>query len=168
MYSQYNNVWYSAYLPLVSSQSFDNAGEQYNVSKLTNPDSSFNSEAYKTYSPLFLPASFAITYGLCLASITATITHTFLYHRKRLWCQARRSLSEQPDIHARLMSVYKEVPDWWCLTIFGSCANLYAKYVNVLIPFKVTMAFGVVAIEVWDTRLPVWAFMLALVVRVLV
>jgi hypothetical protein len=40
------------------------------------------------------------------------------------------------------------------------------KCANILMPFKVTMTvFGVVAIEVWDTQLPVWAFMLALVIR---
>ena len=106
---------------MVSSHSFDNTGEEYNVSRIINADSSFNLEAYQAYSPLFLSASFAITYGLSFASITATLTHTYLYYRKQIWTQARRSLSEQPDIHARLMSVYKEVPDWWYLTIFGSC-----------------------------------------------
>ena len=118
--SQYTNVWYTSYLPLVSSHSFDNTGNIYNVTQIINDDSSFNLEAYKAYSPLFLSASFAMSYGLSFASITATLTHTFLYHRKQIWIQARRSLSEQPDIHARLMSVYKEVPDWWYLTIFGS------------------------------------------------
>ena len=117
---QYTNVWYSAYLPLVSSQSFDNTGKTYNVSRIINDDSSFNLEAYKAYSPLFLSASFVVSYGLSFASITATLTHTFLFYRKQVWIQARRSLSEQPDTHARLMSVYKEVPDWWYLTIFGS------------------------------------------------
>jgi hypothetical protein len=118
---QYTNVWYSAYLPLVSSHSFDNTGTQYNVSRIINDDSSFNLQAYQAYSPLFLSASFAVAYGLSFASITATLTHTYLYYRKQIWTQARRSLSEQPDIHARLMSVYKEVPDWWYLTIFCSC-----------------------------------------------
>ena len=117
---QYTNVWYSAYLPLVSSHSFDNTGVEYNVTRIINADSSFNLQAYKAYSPLFLSASFAMAYGLSFASITATLTHTYLYYRKQIWTQARRSLSEQPDIHARLMSVYKEVPDWWYLTIFGS------------------------------------------------
>jgi hypothetical protein len=116
---QYTNVWYSAYLPLVSSDTFDNTGKQYNVSHIINPDSSFNLEAYKAYSPIFLPASFAISYGLDFATITATLTHTSLYYRKFIWTHARRPLSKQPDIHARLMSVYKEVPDWWYLTIFG-------------------------------------------------
>ena len=103
---------------MVSSHSFDNTASKYNVSQIINADSTFNPEAYKAYSPLFLSASFAMAYGLSFASITATLTHTFLYYRKQIWTQARRSLSEQPDIHARLMSVYKEVPDWWYMTVF--------------------------------------------------
>ena len=101
---------------------------------IINPDSSFNVEAYKAYSPLFISAAFALGYGLSFASITATLTHTFLYHRKQIYVQARRSLSEQSDIHARLMSVYKEVPDWWYLTIFGSCTNSDfnpREYINI-------------------------------------
>jgi hypothetical protein len=116
---QYTNVWYSAYLPLVSSDTFDNTGKQYNVSQIINSDYSFNLRAYKAYSPIFLSASFAITYGLSFATITATLTHTFLYYRKFIWSHARCPLSAQRDIHARLMSVYKEVPCWWYLTIFG-------------------------------------------------
>ncbi len=105
----------------MSSHSFDNTGKEYNVTQIINADSSFNLQAYKAYSPLFLSASFAVAYGLSFASITATLSHTYLYYRKQIWTQARRSLSEQPDIHARLMSVYKEVPDWWYMTIFRSC-----------------------------------------------
>ncbi|KAF8493699.1 OPT oligopeptide transporter protein-domain-containing protein [Russula emetica] len=143
----YTNIWYSAYLPLVSSDTFDNTGKQYNVSQIINSDSSFNLQAYKSYSPIFLSASLAISYGLSFATITATLTHTFLYYRKYIWTHARRPLSEQPDIHAHLMSVYKEVPSWWYLTIF------------------VTMfVFGVVVIEVWETDLPVWGFVLALLI----
>ena len=117
---QYSDVWYSAYLPMVSSHSFDNTGSEYNVSRIINGDSTFNIQAYQEYSPLFLSASFAIAYGLSFASITSTLTHTFLYYRQQIWTQARRSLSEQPDIHARLMSVYREVPDSWYMIIFGS------------------------------------------------
>jgi len=143
----YTNVWYSTYLPLVSSAPFDNTGKKYNVSQIINPDSSFNLQAYKAYSPIFLPASFAMYYGLSFATITATLSHTFLYYSKYIWTHARRPLSEKPDIHARLMSVYKEVPDSWYLTIF------------------VTMfVFGVVVIEVWETDLPVWGFVLALLI----
>ena len=103
----------------MSSLSFDNTGKTYNVSRIINDDSSFNLEAYKAYSPLFLSTSFAITYGLGFALVTATLIHAFFYYRKRAWVYARRSLSQHDDLHARLMSVYQEVPDWWYLTIFG-------------------------------------------------
>ena len=114
---------------MVSSDSFDNTGKTYNVSRIINDDLSFNLEAYEAYSPLFLSASFAVSYGLSFASITATLTHTFLYYRKHIWLYARRSFSGKPadDIHARLMSVYKEVPDWWYLTIFGPLTQLSAQ-----------------------------------------
>lgn len=58
-----------------------------------------NLAAYKAYSPLFLSTTFALSYGLSFASITSTIVHAFLYFRRQIWVQARRSLSEQPDIH---------------------------------------------------------------------
>ena len=143
----YTNTWYSKYLPISSDTSYDNTGAVYDVSKIVNPDGTFNYEKYKAYSPLFLSTTFALSYGLSFASITATIMHTFLYFRKQIWIQARRSLSEQPDIHARLMSRYPQVPEWWYAIIF------------------VTMfVFGVVSVEVWHTQMPIWALVLALII----
>ena len=34
--------------------------------------------------------------------------YSFLYFRKQIWVQARRSIYEQPDIHARLMARYPQ------------------------------------------------------------
>ena len=73
--------------------------------------------------------------------------HVFLYYRKQIVTQARRSLAEQPDIHARLMSQYPQVPEWWYLCIFLSM-----------------FAFGIISIEIYPTQMPVWAFVLALAV----
>ncbi|RPD78416.1 OPT oligopeptide transporter [Lentinus tigrinus ALCF2SS1-7] len=143
----YTNVWYSQYMPMSSRNSFDRFGQSYNVSMILTENATLDVAKYEAYSPLFLSTVFAVSYGLSFASITATITHTFLYYRKQIWVQARRSMSEQPDIHARLMAVYPQVPEWWYATIF------------------LTMfVFGVVAIEVWHTQFPVWAFVLALIV----
>ncbi|KAG6841177.1 hypothetical protein C0991_001102 [Blastosporella zonata] len=143
----YTNTWNSAYLPISSRTSFDNTGAAYNVTRIVNPDSTFNQEAYSAYSPLFLSTTFAIAYGLSFASITATLTHAFLYFRKQIWTQARRSMHEQPDIHARLMSRYAQVPQWWYIGIF------------------LTMfAFSVITIEVWQTKFPVQYLILALVI----
>jgi hypothetical protein len=66
-----------------------------------------------------LSTTFALSYGLSFASITATLTHSILFYRKQIYAQARKSLSEQPDIHARLMSRYLGVPEWWYGIIFG-------------------------------------------------
>ncbi|CCM00225.1 uncharacterized protein FIBRA_02253 [Fibroporia radiculosa] len=143
----YANVWYAQYMPISSRDSFDNTGNSYNVSRIINPDVTLNISMYENYSPLFLSTTWAVAYGLSFASITSTIVHTILYFRRQIWVQSRRSLSEQPDIHARLMNQYPQVPDWW----YGA--------------ILVTMfAFAVVSIEVWDTQFPVWALILALVI----
>lgn len=134
-------------MPISSRGSFDHFGKTYNVSRIINADSTFNEVEYQAYSPLFLSTTFAISYGLSFASITATLTHAFLYFRKQIYTHARRAMNEQPDIHARLMSRYPQVPEWWYATIF------------------LTMfAFGVVAIQVWETKFPVQYFILALVI----
>jgi OPT family small oligopeptide transporter len=119
----------------------------YDVRRILTPEATFDATAYANYSPLFLSTTFAISYGLSFASITATLVHAFLYFRKQIWVQARRSIHEQPDIHARLMARYPQVPEWWYLIIFLSM-----------------FAFGVIAIEVWPTKMPVWAFVLALII----
>ncbi|GJJ11907.1 hypothetical protein Clacol_006145 [Clathrus columnatus] len=143
----WTNAFYTSYLPILSSGTFDNTGNPYNVTAILNPDLTLNLEKYQAYSPLFLSTTFALAYGLSFASITATLVHAFLYFRKQIWTQARRSLNEQPDIHARLMSRYKQVPEWWYLVVF-----------------IVMFVFGVLAIEIWPTEMPVWAFVLSLAI----
>ncbi|KAF8324264.1 uncharacterized protein EI90DRAFT_3146892 [Cantharellus anzutake] len=143
----FSNVWYAKYLPILNSHAFDNTGARYNVTRILTPENTLDIAKYKAYSPLILPIVFALSYGLSFASVTATLTHTFLYFRKQIWVQSRRALSEQPDIHARLMSRYPEVPDWWYAVIFFSM-----------------FAFGIISIEVWPSGLPVWAFVVALLI----
>ncbi|KAE9383193.1 OPT oligopeptide transporter [Gymnopus androsaceus JB14] len=147
----YTNTWNSAYLPVLSDGSFNNNGTAYDVRRIVSPDLAFDQTAYEAYSPIYLSATFALSYGLSFASMTATISN--LFYRKQIWIQARRSLNEQADVHAKLMSRYPQVPEWWYTTIF------------------VTMfLFGCIVIQVWDTQLPIWGlscsgyFILALVI----
>ncbi|KZT68237.1 small oligopeptide transporter [Daedalea quercina L-15889] len=134
--------------PWMSSRtSYDRYGNTYNVTAITNADASLNVEKYEAYSPLFLSTTFAMSYGLSFASITSIMTHTFLYFRKQIWVQSRRAMHEQPDIHARLMSRYRQVPEWWYMILLVSM-----------------FVFGIVSIEVWHTEFPVWAFILSLVI----
>ncbi|TEB24966.1 OPT oligopeptide transporter [Coprinellus micaceus] len=143
----FTNVWDSKYMPISSRKSYNNEAKTYDVQRIINADSTFNQEAYEAYSPLYLSTTFAISYGLSFASITATLAHAALYFRKQIWTQARRAMHEQPDIHARLMSRYRQVPEWWYALVFLAM-----------------FAAGVICIEVWDTKFPVQWFILALVI----
>ena len=85
--------------------------------------------------------------------------------------QAKRSMNEQPDIHARLMSRYPQVPEWWYGVVFGMCHfsvwllfDVWSWYLAGGATWPVTMfAFGAVSIELWETDFPVWALIVALV-----
>ncbi|KAJ7232442.1 OPT oligopeptide transporter protein-domain-containing protein [Mycena haematopus] len=131
----FTNTWFGKFMPISSRTSDLDARNTVNL------------EAYHEYSPLFISTTFAISYGLSFASITATLMHAFLYFRKQIWVQSRRALHEQPDIHARLMSRYPQVPEWWYMILFLSMFIL-----------------GIISIEVWPTQMPVWAFVLALLI----
>lgn len=142
---QYTNTWYGAYMPILARETFDNTGNSYDVLRILTPEMTFNQTAYEAYSPLFLSTTFALSYGLSFAAITSTVVHTLLYYRRQIFTQARRSLKEQPDVHARLMSVYNQVPAWWYCVVF-----------------VIMFIFGTVAIESFPTGMPIWAFVLAL------
>lgn len=144
----YSNVWYAQYLPISSSGSYDNTANTYNVSKIINKETlTFIPEAYKEYSPLFLSTTFAISYGLSFAAILATLVHTALFHGKDIIRQLK--LQEKPDVHMRLMKQYKEIPDWWYVVVF-----------------VIFFALSIVTIEVWDTEMPVWCLVIALLIAI--
>ncbi|KAL0945618.1 hypothetical protein HGRIS_014773 [Hohenbuehelia grisea] len=143
----FTNTWYAKYMPMSSTLSFDNTGAPYQVAQILNPDATVNFDAYHSYSPMFLSITFALSYGLAFASLSATLVHAILYYRQHVWTQIRHSLSEQKDIHARLMSAYHPVPPWWYSVLFLS-----------------TFVFGVIGIRVFPTELPVWAFIVALLI----
>jgi hypothetical protein len=48
-----------------------------------------------------------------------------------MWMQSCRSLSEQYDIHAHLMSVYNGISDWWYLTTIGVMGIRYGARSSV-------------------------------------
>ncbi|KAJ8517514.1 hypothetical protein ONZ45_g5328 [Pleurotus djamor] len=140
----YTNTWYLAHFPISANEPYDRFGRAYNVNLVLKTDDTFDLEAYNNYSPLYLPATYAMTYLLAFALSTCVIVHTALYHGKTLWNGVKKIRIEQDDIHAKLMRNYPEVPDWW-----------YAS------AFVIFFCLAVVAVEVWDTSVPVWALLLS-------
>lgn len=143
----YTNNNYAKYLPMSTTHVYDRFAKRYNVSRVITDAGTLNDTAYNAYSRQYLSSVFSMSYGLSFASMTATLTHTVLYSGKDILRQFKRGLHDEPDIHARLMSVYREVPAWWYAAIF-----------------VVSVAMGIGAIEGWPTLLPVWALFLALAI----
>lgn len=145
----YTGSLYSEYLPMSTSGSFDNTGSSYNVSKILNPDFTLNEEKYKEYSPLFLSTTFALTYGLSFATITALVVHTGLFNGPQIWQRFRASREDGADVHMRMMMKYEDAPTWW----YG-------------LSFIVMFALGLVTCLVWETHLTWWGFIVALLISV--
>ncbi|KAG6856397.1 hypothetical protein H0H87_005015 [Tephrocybe sp. NHM501043] len=146
----YSNAWSLAYFPISANEPYDKNGEVYNITRVLTKDDRFDLDAYNTYSPLYLPATYAMTYLLAFALSTCVIVHTLLYHGRSLLNGIKKMKVESDDIHAKLMRNYPEVPDWWYLSAFA-----------------VFFGLAVVAVEVWSTKVPVWSLILALLLPII-
>ena len=108
----------------MANQPYDRFGQPYNITRVLTEDQTFDPVAFDNYSPLYLPASFAITYLIAFALSSAMIVHTVLYHGKTVLHGLTQTRLEKDDIHAKLMRAYPEVPDWWYLLTFIACFAL--------------------------------------------
>lgn len=146
----FSNALDMAYFPFNTSGAFDRFGASYDIQQILSDKFTLNVEAYEQYSRLYLPTTYMLVYATTLAAITALFVHTALYHGKTLWRGIRNFRTEEDDIHAKLMKRYKEVPEWW-YALIGA----------------VTFVLAIITVEVWDTTVPIWALLLAVLVPAL-
>ncbi|KAK9781503.1 putative OPT family small oligopeptide transporter [Seiridium cardinale] len=142
----YTGSVYADYLPMVTSQTFDNTQSSYNVSRILNGDHTFNLEKYTNYSPLFLAPTFALNYGLSFAALTAVLVHTALFHGKEIWYRFKAARNQEPDVHLELMKKYPEAPDWWYVVLFVA-----------------TTAMGLATCLAYDSQLPWWTYFISII-----
>ncbi|KAK1596434.1 OPT oligopeptide transporter [Colletotrichum navitas] len=102
----YANVFYSSYMPILSSAVFDNKGQVYDVSKILTSDFLFDREAYSKYSRVFLPITYVLSYGVQFAALAALLTHTACWHGKDMWQTWKTALAEARN---EGQAVYKPV-----------------------------------------------------------
>lgn len=81
-------------MPIISSAVFDDTGKPYDVSKILTKDYKFDYEAYTKYSKVYLPITYALSYGVQFASLSALVTHTLCWHGPDIWQQSKKSLAE--------------------------------------------------------------------------
>jgi OPT family small oligopeptide transporter len=137
------------YLPIAANRNFDNVGMKYNTSRILTPDLLFNQTAYEEYSPLMLGSAFSFTYGLSFATLISTVTHVAFFYGPQIVARTRTVTYEEPDVHLKLMRKYREAPEWWFLATFAG-----------------SFTCGMIAAQVWQTFLPWWAYILAIVIGV--
>lgn len=147
---QMQQSWYLSYFPIFDSKPYDQFGQIYNITRVLTSDNWFDPVAYKEYSPLFLPATYAMTYLLAFALSTCLVTHTLLYHGRTLLNGLKWNCLEADDIHVKLMWIYPGVPDWWYLTMF--C---------------ISCSVAIVSVKVWNIGMPVWSLILSILLPVI-
>ena len=141
----FSGTWYSRFLPLSDTSTYDNTGANFDVFKILTPSLTLNETAYQEYSPLFMSTNFALNYGLSFATLSSLVVYVFIHHREQIVGQFKNSKDEKPDIHMKLMRKYKEAPEWWYMTIFG-----------------VSTLASLVIITVYPTEFLWWAFLIAI------
>ena len=110
-----------------------------------------NITMFEDYSPVYLSAANALSFGGYFALYPATLVYAYLYHGAEIANAFKnifgRGKKMKMDIHMRLMSAYKEVPEWWYLSIM-----------------VVGTAMAFIMIGLFPTDMPVWGVFFALAV----
>ncbi|WYZ36993.1 hypothetical protein EsH8_II_000499 [Colletotrichum jinshuiense] len=138
----YTNTWYTAYLPFSGADTYDNTGQIYNATRVVGRDGNFIVEEYEKYSPLFMPVTFALSYGISFAVMSCVPTYIFINHYKEII--GAFSPSRKKDIHARLIERYPDAPWWW----YGVLT-------------AIVLALTIIVQEVYHTQMPVWGIFVA-------
>ncbi|KAF2814918.1 small oligopeptide transporter [Mytilinidion resinicola] len=142
----FGGAWYAKFLPISDSSTYDNTGVRYNVSKVTTSQLTLDEAAYKTYSPLFLSTTFALTYGLSFATISSLVVYVWLNHRHEITRQFQSSKEEKPDVHMKMILKYPEAPVWWYIVLFA-----------------LMLALSLVVVLAYPTEFAWWAFLFCII-----
>jgi hypothetical protein len=88
-----SQTWQLADLPISANVLHVRFGKPYNVMRVLKPDGMFNLTAYQEYSPLYLPATYLVTYQLPLAPTMCAQRSTTPGRAGRHPCEADEELS---------------------------------------------------------------------------
>lgn len=156
----YSNYKWTGFLPINSLTLFTNTGEEFDANRVLDDRGFLDEEKYHNYSPPFYGSANLVCNAAYLAAYPFSFVHATFAERKGLLQSAkqvwatiknfRRSNFENlKDPHSRMMSKYKEVPDWYFLVIL--CISL---------------ALAIICVKTYPVNTPVWGIFLTLVIVV--
>ncbi|OZJ03782.1 hypothetical protein BZG36_03474 [Bifiguratus adelaidae] len=145
----FTNTWNAQSFPKITTSSlYTKDFKLFNPLSVFNPvTQQLNLTAYEEVAPIQVTPFFAVNYTLAFDSLGAVIVHYILFYHKEIRAAFRRNKTEPDDIHAKLMSVYPEVPQW----VYGTL-------------FIVMAALSILVCQVYPTGLPWWGVLLAIAV----
>lgn len=151
----YTNYKWTAYIPINTNSLYTNTGERFAVTEvLTN--NLLDMDKYRNYSPPFYSAANLVVYGAFFAIYPFSFIYTCFTEWKGMvysWTLVYRSVKNWrksnfegfKDPHSRMMSKYKEVPDWYFLVIL-----------------LISIVLSILCIKLYPTQTPVWGIFFAI------
>ncbi|KAK6456524.1 OPT oligopeptide transporter protein-domain-containing protein [Scheffersomyces xylosifermentans] len=152
----YTNYKWTSYLPINTNSLFTNTGEPYAVTTVLNEQGLLDNKKYQNYGPPFYSASNLVAYGAFFAIYPFAIVYEIGNRYKQMWKAFKgvaiglknirtSSLEGYNDPHSKMMTAYKEVPDWVFLVVL-----------------VISLVLAIVCVEIYPVETPVWGLFFAL------
>jgi hypothetical protein len=156
-------------MPISAAGNFDRFGQFYDVTRVITPEVTLDEDGYVAYSMLFMSTTYATVYALSFTRASAAIVHTIIYNGKDIYLKFRNAHTELEDVHAKLMRNYPEVPDWWYWGVFVVFTAMGIATIEVRLRYPLErqnalLIIHEILLQVYETQLPIWAFLLSLLV----
>ncbi|ODQ82654.1 hypothetical protein BABINDRAFT_74823 [Babjeviella inositovora NRRL Y-12698] len=152
-----NHLW-TGYLPINSNGLYTNTGKPFMVTEiLTN--GVFDEAKYQAYSPPYYSAANLVLYGAYFAIYPFSVVYTSMIEWtgmaasfRQVWYSLkdykRSNFAGFNDPHCRMMSKYKEVPDWWFLAV---------------LVFSIVLS--ILCVKLYPAQTPIWGIFFALAIN---
>ncbi|AGO09804.1 AaceriACL205Cp [[Ashbya] aceris (nom. inval.)] len=167
----YMNYQECQYLPIQTQPIYNSKGGIYQVEEILTDDIKLDEQKFQKYGFPYYTAGNIVAYGCFMCVYTALVVTSIVdqgafYARVykswaldvwslRKWSSWREAFNNDKhvldgyhDPHSRMMRKYKEVPEWWYMTIF-----------------LVSIVIGIIVIKVFKTNTPVWGLFIAIVLN---
>ncbi|XBW38791.1 hypothetical protein QEN19_004375 [Hanseniaspora menglaensis] len=164
----FTNYQHTSYIPIFSNSLFTNKAKKYDVLEILDSDYKFQESKYQNYSPPFYSAGNLVSYGVFISLYPFLITY-YIFTEHRMFSQAFKiwglsiwklrtrqawidlwnddgdALESFNDPHSKAMRKYREVPDWW--------------YLSILI---ILVIVGSITLKCFPTNTPVWCLYMSI------
>ncbi|KAG2734253.1 hypothetical protein G9P44_002259 [Scheffersomyces stipitis] len=152
----WTNYKWTGFLPINSNTIFTNTGDPYAVTQIVDEHSLLDNEKYQQYGPPFYTAGNLVGYGAFFAIYPFSFVYEVGSRYKQTWrsiksvyysCKDfRRGAYEGfGDPHSKMMTAYKEVPDW--------------PFFVILV---ISLVLAIICVKIYPAETPVWGLFFAL------